>query len=66
MMTRKQINSLRRKIKIGAVIGATAYFVAGVTSFGNDLKKDINVSDVSVVEPVSIIEKRKIDILMIL
>lgn len=36
MMTRKQINSLRRKARMGAVIGAAIYLAVGVTSFGKD------------------------------
>lgn len=35
-MTRKQINSLRRKARMGAVIGAAIYLAVGVTSFGKD------------------------------
>lgn len=53
MMTRKQINSLRRKARMGAVIGAAIYFAAGVTSFGKD-NSSIEASATPTQQPVSI------------
>ena len=48
MMTRKQINSLRRKARMGAVIGAAIYLAVGVKSFGHGLIADIE----KIIEPV--------------
>lgn len=53
MMTRKQINSLRRKARMGAVIGAAIYLAAGVTSFGKD-NSSIEASATPTQQPVSI------------
>lgn len=53
MMTRKQINSLRRKARMGAVIGAAIYLAVGVTSFGKD-NSSIEASATPTQQPVSI------------
>ena len=53
MMTRKQINSLRRKVRMGAVIGAAIYLAVGVTSFGKD-NSSIEASATPTQQPVSI------------
>lgn len=52
-MTRKQINSLRRKARMGAVIGAAIYLAVGVTSFGKD-NSSIEASATPTQQPVSI------------
>ena len=53
MMTRKQINSLRRKARMEAVIGAAIYLAVGVTSFGKD-NSSIEASATPTQQPVSI------------
>lgn len=53
MMTRKQINSLRRKARMGAVIGAAIYLAVGVTSFGKD-NSSIEASATPTQQPVPI------------
>lgn len=53
MMTRKQINSLRRKVRMGAVIGAAIYLAVGTTSFGKD-NSSIEASATPTQQPVSI------------
>lgn len=52
-MTRKQINSLRRKARMGAVIGAAIYLAVGVTSFGKG-NSSIEASATPTQQPVSI------------
>lgn len=52
-MTRKQINSLRRKVRMGAVIGAAIYLAVGTTSFGKD-NSSIEASATPTQQPVSI------------
>lgn len=52
-MTRKQINSLRRKARMGVVIGAAIYLAVGVTSFGKD-NSSIEASATPTQQPVSI------------